>query len=180
MALALDAVRAGEADGAVVPFENSVEGSVTVTLDELATGEPLMITREMTVPVRLALLARPGRDLDSVRTVATHPHAAAQSRGWLARHLPDADRRDGRLDRAGGGRLVAGGGGSPPEYDAAIAAPIAAERYRLAVLADSVGDNPRRRDPVRAGRAGRAARRRVRVRTRPRWSRSSATTTRAR
>ena len=46
--VALDAVRAGEADAAVVPIENSVEGSVPVTLDELATGEPLMITSELT------------------------------------------------------------------------------------------------------------------------------------
>ena len=59
MTLALDAVRGGEADGAVVPIENSVEGSVPVTLDELATGEPLMITREMTVPIAFSLLARP-------------------------------------------------------------------------------------------------------------------------
>ena len=141
VALALDAVRSGETDGAVVPFENSVEGSVTVTLDELATGEPLMITREMTVPVRLALLARPGRDLYSVRSVATHPHAAAQSRGWLARHLPDAEVVTvGSTAQAAAD--VAGHDGSPPRYDAAIAAPIAADRYRLAVLADSVGANP--------------------------------------
>ena len=55
---ALDAVRTGEADGAVVPIENSVEGSVPVTLDELATGDPLMITRESTVPIAFSLLAR--------------------------------------------------------------------------------------------------------------------------
>ena len=59
--LALDAVRGGEADGAVVPIENSVEGSVPVTLDELATGEPLMITREMTVPIAFSLLAARAR-----------------------------------------------------------------------------------------------------------------------
>ncbi|MBA2639199.1 MAG: prephenate dehydratase [Nocardioidaceae bacterium] len=140
VALALDAVRAGEADGAVVPFENSVEGSVSVTLDELATGEPLMITREMTVPVRLALLARPGHDLAAVRTVATHPHAAAQCRGWLARHLPEATIVPvGSTAQAAA--EVAGLAGHPPEYDAAVAAPIAAETYRLRVLADSIGDN---------------------------------------
>ena len=58
--VALDAVREGDADHAVVPIENSVEGSVPVTLDELATGEPLMITREMTVPVAFSLLVRRG------------------------------------------------------------------------------------------------------------------------
>ena len=141
VALALDAVRNGEVDGAVVPFENSVEGSVSVTLDELATGEPLMITREMTVPVQLALLAPPGRDLTSVRTVASHPHAAAQARGWLARHLPGAE-----VVHVGSTALaaamVAGVEGHDGTYDAAISAPLAAERYGLAALADSVGANP--------------------------------------
>src|SRR3954470_14143044 len=58
--VALDAVRQGEADGAVVPIENSVEGSVPVPPDARPPGEPLMITREMTVPIAFSLLARPG------------------------------------------------------------------------------------------------------------------------
>lgn len=139
--LALDAVRGGEADGAVVPFENSVEGSVAVTLDELATGAPLLITREMAVPVRLALLARPGSELASVRSVATHPHAAAQCRRWLARHLPEATVVPvGSTAQAAA--EVAGADGHETLHDAAVAAPLAAETYRLAVLADGVGDNP--------------------------------------
>jgi len=89
--LALDAVREGDADGAVVPIENSVEGSVPVTLDELATGEPLMITREMTVPIAFSLLAPHGVKPEDVRRVATHPHAAAQTRGWMALHMPQAE-----------------------------------------------------------------------------------------
>src|SRR3954471_12484022 len=89
--LALDAVRTGEADGAVVPIENSVEGSVPVTLDELATGEPLMITREMTVPIAFNLLAAHGPGPGAVRRVAPHPHAAAQTRRWCALHLPGAE-----------------------------------------------------------------------------------------
>src|SRR5213080_4193772 len=57
---ALDAVRRGDAGGAVVPLENSVEGSVAETLDELATGDPLHIVREVLLPVTFALLVRPG------------------------------------------------------------------------------------------------------------------------
>src|ERR1044071_4030086 len=72
--LALDAVRTGEADGAVVPIENSVEGSVPVTLDELATGEPLMITREMTVPAVFSLLAPHGVGRDDVRREIGRAH----------------------------------------------------------------------------------------------------------
>src|SRR4051794_11639177 len=89
--LALDAVRTGEADGAVVPIENSVEGSVPVTLDELATGEPLMITREMTVPIAFSLLARPGVRAEDLRRGATHPPAAAPTPRRAAPHPPPPD-----------------------------------------------------------------------------------------
>jgi prephenate dehydratase len=93
--VALDAVRDGEADGAVVPIENTVEGSVPVTLDDLSSGEPLMITREMTVPVAFSLLVRHGVTAGDVRGVATHAHAAAQPRGWLAALVAGGEGRAG-------------------------------------------------------------------------------------
>ncbi len=135
---ALDLVRRGDATGAVVPLENSVEGAVAVTLDGLAAGEPLVITREVTLPVRFALLARPDRSGGPVRSVVTHPHAAAQCRRWLAQHHPGADVvHAGSTAQAAAMVSVPGAG-----YDAAIAAPVAAEHYRLVVLADDIGDNP--------------------------------------
>src|SRR5690554_73723 len=87
---ALDAVRSGEADAALVPLESSVGGAVGVTLDELLSGEPLMITREVVIPVEFVLAARSPVPLDDVRTVAAHPQAALQCRGWLRRNLPQA------------------------------------------------------------------------------------------
>ena len=57
---ALNAVRNGEADYALVPIENSVEGVVARTLDELATGDPLTIAGEVTLPVTFALMAKAG------------------------------------------------------------------------------------------------------------------------
>ena len=87
---ALDAVRAGAVAGAMVPLENSVEGSVAATLDALASGEPLVIVAEAQVPVAFALLARGGTQLADVTRVTTHPHAEAQCRRWLLEHLPDA------------------------------------------------------------------------------------------
>jgi prephenate dehydratase len=135
---ALDAVRSGDADGAVVPIENSVEGSVPVTLDELATGEPLMITREMTVPVAFALLARPGTSRDDIRRVATHPHAAAQTRRWVSVHLPNATLVHAPSTAAAAAALL----DAEPPWDAAISAPLAADHYRLVTLADGIGDNP--------------------------------------
>jgi prephenate dehydratase len=138
VAAALDAVRAGEADHALVPIENSVEGSVSTTLDELAAGEPLMVTREVLLPVTFALMVRPGTGMHEVRRVATHPHAHAQCRRWLATVLPDAVVVPA-LSTAEAAATLADGTAA---HDAAIAAPIAAQRYRLDVLADDIEDNP--------------------------------------
>src|SRR6266516_1203715 len=87
---ALDAVRTGEADAALVPLENSVGGQVGVTLAELVNGAPLLITREVVLPVEFVLAARRGTSLAKVRTVAAHPQASTQCRQWLRTHLPDA------------------------------------------------------------------------------------------
>ena len=134
--LALDAVRTGTADGAVVPLENSVEGAVAATLDELSTGEPLMITREVHVEVQFALLAKHGMAADKIRHVATHPHAAAQCRRWLATHLPDAE----VLIESSTAHAAARVAVPDSPYDASISAPIAAATYRLATLATGIAD----------------------------------------
>jgi prephenate dehydratase len=133
---ALDAVRSGEADAAMVPLENSVEGSVPTTLDELADEPPLRIAREVLLPVSFALLARAGTTLDAVKTVTTIPHAEAQVRGWLRRTLPGISFIPA-ASTADGARAVAAG-----EADAAISAPLAADRYGLEILADEIHDNP--------------------------------------
>jgi prephenate dehydratase len=133
---ALDAVRRGEVGAALVPLENSVEGSVAETLDELAGGEPLQIQREVLLSVSFALLGRPGTTLEQIKTVTTIGHAEAQVRGWLRSTLPDA-KFIAASSTAGGAKAVAAG-----EADAAVAAPIAAERYRLEILADDIADTP--------------------------------------
>jgi prephenate dehydratase len=136
--VALDAVRSGEADGAVVPIENSVEGSVPVTLDELASGEPLMITREMTVPIAFSLFVRPGTAAEDVERVATHPHGAAQTRRWMARHLPQAEVVHTSSTAHAAFMLTR----EDADWQAAISAPVAGERYGLSALATGIGDNP--------------------------------------
>lgn len=133
--LAVDAVRAGAADLAFVPFENSVEGAVPATLDELAAGEPLVVVEEAYLAVRFELLARPGTSLDNVRTVATHAHAEAQVRRWLLDRLPDAEVvLVGST--SGAARAVRDG-----EFDAAVGAAVAGELYGLTALAGDIADN---------------------------------------
>src|SRR3954467_11619946 len=85
---ALQAVRDGDVAAALVPIENSVEGGVSATLDNLTYGEPLRIIREVLLPVQFTLFARNGTQIQDVRRVLTHPHAAAQCRDWLANNLP--------------------------------------------------------------------------------------------
>jgi prephenate dehydratase len=133
---ALDAVRKGRAEAACVPVENSVEGSVAATLDALAEGERLVAVRETVLPVRFSVLARPGTAIDEVRTVITHPHAAAQVRGWLAANLPDAAVLPAYSTAAAALAVSKG------EADAAVSAPIAQQHYPLHALATDVADVP--------------------------------------
>lgn len=132
--LVLDAVRTGAASGAFVPIENSVEGAVTATNDELASGAPLMIYREVLLPITFALLVRPGTGLADVKTVTSHPVAQAQVRRWLAANLPDAH-WESAASNADGARLVAEG-----RYDGAFAGEFAAPIYGLDPLVKDIVD----------------------------------------
>jgi prephenate dehydratase len=84
----VDAVADGRADRGVVPIENSIEGSVTETLDALADTD-LAVVREVVTPIRHALLAQES----SFSVVASHSQALAQCREYLDEHHPDANRQ---------------------------------------------------------------------------------------
>src|SRR5439155_1553667 len=58
------------------------------TMDGLVDGDPLVITREVVLPVTMTLVARTGTTIAGVRSLASHPHALAQSARWIAEHLP--------------------------------------------------------------------------------------------
>ncbi|HEX6683956.1 MAG TPA: prephenate dehydratase [Candidatus Limnocylindrales bacterium] len=133
---ALDAVRAGDADAALVPWENSVGGAVGVSLDELVDGDPLVITRDVVIPVDFVLAAHAQQNLQGVRTIAAHPQASIQCRGWLRANLPDAT----IIDVLSNGAAAASA--ADRVNDAAICAPIAIERFGLKVLAEKIADHP--------------------------------------
>ncbi|MGA8789979.1 MAG: prephenate dehydratase [Paenarthrobacter sp.] len=137
--VALDRVRSGEADAAMVPIENSVEGGVTATLDAIATGQELRIIREALVPITFVLVARPGVELSGIKRISTHGHAWAQCRLWVDEHLPNADYVPGSSTAASAMGLLE----DDAPYEAAICAPlVAAEQPGLNVLAEDIGDNP--------------------------------------
>ncbi|WP_316668898.1 prephenate dehydratase [uncultured Propionibacterium sp.] len=139
VAQALDAVRAGRVEAVMVPIENSVEGGVSATLDNLADpgARPLRIIHEVLVNVRFNLCARAGTRLDQIRRVITHPHAAAQVRDWLAENLPGAEVVE-RGSTAGAARAVSDPGSG---FDAAVCAAVAGDMYGLEPVATDIADN---------------------------------------
>ena len=141
---AIAAVRAGEADRAVVAIESTVEGGVTATLDSLATGDPLVIVREVLVPVQFTLVAPRGVRLADVRRVSAHPHAWVQCRRWIAGHLPGAVHVPATSNTAPAALLaeVGGAGAAGLAFDAALVPPAAVGTYGLEPLAHDVADNP--------------------------------------
>jgi prephenate dehydratase len=129
----LDAVRRGEVDAGFVPLENSQEGTVNVTIDELVGGRPLVIAGEVVLPVTFVLAST--KAMDEIATVASYPHALAQVRRFLRRELPAA-RTVNALSTAEAAERVAAG-----DVDACVCAPFTAEAAGLPVLAFDIGDN---------------------------------------
>ncbi|MFD6451726.1 prephenate dehydratase [Nocardia sp. NPDC056541] len=132
---ALDLIRTGEVDGAVVPIESSVEGSIPATLDSLAIGPRLQIMAETELEVTFTILARPGTSLADVRTLAAYPVAAAQVREWVARNMPEARPFTSASNAAAAEDVAAG------TADAAISTALAGERLGLQTLAAGVADH---------------------------------------
>ncbi|MBE6481177.1 MAG: prephenate dehydratase [Actinomyces ruminicola] len=139
---ALDRVRDRSAVAAVVPIENSVEGGVNVTLDNLVVGAPLVIAAEMAVPITFVLAGRPGTRLEDIRAISTHPHAWAQCRGWVHQHLPGAAYIEASSTSAPARALADAATADALEYQAVLCNPLAAEQYDLTVIAGGVADNP--------------------------------------
>lgn len=134
----LAAVDDGTSELGVVPIENSIEGTVSVTLDTLAFERDLLIQREVDLPISLGLFVKPGTRLGDIRTVLSYPHAAAQCRGYLARKLPAATfvAANSTADAAA---TVAR---SRRHDQAAIGNTLAARLHGLKVLAADIEDHP--------------------------------------
>ncbi len=146
---AIEAVRAGSADLAVVAIESTVEGGVTATLDALAVGDSLVLLREMLVPVSFTLAGPPGSRLADVRRISAHPHAWVQCRRWLAATLPSVVHVPATSNTAPAALIAEraaqhGGdaeGAAPLGFDAALVPPSAVRTYGLEALAEGIEDN---------------------------------------
>lgn len=133
---AILAVEHGEAERALVPFENSIEGSVRSTLDTLAfDAEGVTIVGEHDFAVRAMLIARTDMQLERIETVISHPQPLAQCARFLRNELPNAARQSVE-STAAAVKLVRD---SQAPW-AAIGAKAAAELYGCAILREGIED----------------------------------------
>jgi prephenate dehydratase len=131
------ALRAGEVAWAIVPIENSLEGSINVTLDLLA-GEAadVQVVGEVLLRVRHSLIAAKMVALEEIETVITHPQVPGQCALFLHRELAHA-RILPASSTAEAVRIVAGAG---RRDQAALGTPLAAEIYGATVVREGVED----------------------------------------
>jgi len=132
------AVESGQCEIGFIPIENSIEGSVSVTIDTLAFESDLLIQREVDLPISMGLFAKPGTKIADIKHVLSFPIAAAQCRAFLRKRLPAATfvAANSTADAAA---TVAR---SKRHDQAAIGNPLAAEIHGLDVLAREIADHP--------------------------------------
>ncbi|MBZ8176682.1 prephenate dehydratase [Corynebacterium poyangense] len=134
-AAAIDAVRSGEADFACVAIENSVDGPVTPTFDALSSGAGVNIYREVDLDISFGIMVRPGTKLEDISTLATHPVAHQQVKGWITRHIPQALFLPASSNAAAAVEVAEG------RADAAAAPEPAAAMHGLELVAKRVADH---------------------------------------
>ena len=129
------AVEEGKADQGVLPVENSLDGSVTGTLDVLVHDSELLICGEVVLEVELCLIVRPGMKQEDVSVVYSKPIALNQCRKFLEQHYPKARQASLMSTTAAVQKIMEEPGA------AAIGAERAAEQYGAEVLTRGVQDS---------------------------------------
>jgi len=131
----IQAVAERETDLAIAPVENSIQGSVAITLDGLWQWDRLQIQRAIVLPIDHSLITR-AQSLEEIQVVYSHAQGLGQCQQWLQRHLPHAQQVP--LDSTAQGLQLV----KEQEHTAAIAAHHAAEIYHLPVLVRHISDYP--------------------------------------
>ncbi len=138
IAQAIESIDRGQANLAVVPVENSIEGSVTMTLDTLWRVGQLQIQQALELPIDHTLITT-ATDLQAIHTVYSHPQALSQCQDWLGKFLPHAQQIAANSTTAVLHEL------SNQPQAAAISSPRAADLYQLPILYQGIGDFPENR-----------------------------------
>jgi len=121
-------------DYGVVPIENSIEGMVNSTMDQL-TNSSLVICDELKMDISLFLLSKL-KDTSKIKTVYSHPQPLGQSRNWLNQNLPNAEQV------VTSSTAAAAAMAAKDKTSAAIASQVAGELYKLNALAKDIEDRP--------------------------------------
>lgn len=131
------AVADGDVERAIVPIENSLEGSVNEALDALLHDAPAVhIVGETVLPVRYALIAREGVEVKDARLVLSHPQALAQCARFIRQSLPEAEARAATSTAEAVRTAV-----TSDEPACALGTPLAASLYGGRVLMQGVEDD---------------------------------------
>ena len=120
---------------AIVPVENSIEGSVAITLDTLWQLDTLQIQQALILPIRHALISH-AEQVETIQTIYSHPQALGQCQQWISHHCPLATLVPTRSTTESLQHLE----DSPTT--AAIASAWAASLYQVPVLAQGINDRP--------------------------------------
>jgi prephenate dehydratase len=131
------AVQNNEVDKAVVPLENSIEGTVSMTLDYLYQTPEIKIEAEAVMPIAHHLMIHPGQENQSpIEKIYSHPQALAQSFHSLNKNYPDVPKQEFASTAAAAKRVSE----NPDRKIAAVANKFAAELYGLKILNENVHD----------------------------------------
>jgi prephenate dehydratase len=133
IAQAIEAATNKSADLAVVPVENSIEGSVTMTLDALWRQDNLQIQHELVLSIEHQLITV-ANNFDNIEMVYSHPQALSQCQEWLGKNLPQAK----QIPTNSTTEMLAQLPDLP--HAAGISSPKAASVYHLPILAKDIGD----------------------------------------
>lgn len=133
----LEAVTVGGAEFGFVPIENSIEGTVSATIDSLIFDHQLLIIREVISDIHLHLLGIPGTTLAQIEQVWSYPHALAQCRKFTALQIPNAELKASN-STAEAAMLVKE---ANLTSIAAIAPRVAAKIYQLESLEENIEDH---------------------------------------
>jgi prephenate dehydratase len=136
IAQTLKAVATEEVTLAIVPVENSIEGSVTIVADTIwQLAANLQIQQAIVLPIHHALISV-ATDLSQIKTVYSHPQALSQCQEWLQQYLPQAARIADNSTTAALTTLA-----TTPDA-AAISSVRAANLYKLPIVVDPINDRP--------------------------------------
>ncbi len=132
----MDAVASHEVDAAIVPIENTIEGSVNMTIDYLIHKQRLPIVGGLTVPIAQHFLVHPDHPMRKVEKIISHPHAIAQCHEFLMSAYPEA-KWEYMNSTGEAAEYVAN---HPDEKIAAIANELAAKEYDLHIANENIHD----------------------------------------